>query len=634
MQNLAKGTVLGGFRLLGPLGSGNMGQVYLAKQVSMDRVVALKVLHPRLAKKSLNFGEMFVREARGIAQLSHPNIVAVHDAGTASTEQGVLHWFAMEYVDGETLDQVLEREHTLEPVELQKVMEGVATALAYAARKGYVHRDVKPGNIMLTRSGQVKLTDFGLVVESGSSSNRRIVGTPSYMSPEQARGGEVDFRADQYSLGCTLFHMLVGEPPYLAPTTRDVLHLHKHAAVPDPAADGVPCPEPWRSLCMRLMAKEPAARFDDPQDLIAELRSYRQRTQAVAKAAAPRFRPTRRSKPRMHRMRPVVKRSSQAPVRRTVRTHAPRVTGAAPGSSAAAIDSAALASQDLISDDSNRSRTRRYRPSRPVRALMLPFQLVGRGFSQVFWALMWLLGLGLNLLWLVGSWLLDHLIAMLPVIRGFLYWTVPHLARLAFLPSALTWRVRVHGGHDHLVEALDATEGHVALFADGRRLPFIWRMTEARFDPCKDLISRRWYGEWLTHVMERLTLVLARTPQQRAQALARRLDKVVGRRPAGVPMSYDARQRGSTDPEVVAFARHAGCALLPVACAATPAWIFRRSPQRMMIPPPFATIHLVIGAPLRVGPDGDGVLLAERIAGEMQELQRYCDRIARLEAER
>ena len=230
---LRKGQEIDGYRVLGQIGAGNMGVVYLARQISMDRVVALKVLLPQWVRKSPDFVAQFVREARGAGSLRHPNIIAVHDAGTCIDDGLPLPWFAMEYVDGENLESILEREGTCPADLLPAVLRGAAAALAYAGSRGLVHRDIKPANLMLAREKQVKLADFGLVMESGAGSER-LVGTPRYMSPEQILRRTLDCRTDHYALGATLFHLLTGESPYVGDSSKAVMRAHVYHPVPDP----------------------------------------------------------------------------------------------------------------------------------------------------------------------------------------------------------------------------------------------------------------------------------------------------------------------------------------------------------------------------------------------------------------
>src|SRR6476660_599318 len=204
------------YRLERELGRGGMGVVFLATDTTLDRRVAIKVVHPELAAHQ-SIVRRFLAEARTIARLRHPNIVAVHTTGTAD---GLLY-YVMDEVEGESLRQRLTREGRLDPTEAGRIVADVAAALDAAGRAGVVHRDVKPENVLLDRhTGRALLADFGIAREmagdSGTSSTGQgvAVGTPTYMSPEQAAGEEVDSRSDLYALGVVAYEMLAGTPPF------------------------------------------------------------------------------------------------------------------------------------------------------------------------------------------------------------------------------------------------------------------------------------------------------------------------------------------------------------------------------------------------------------------------------------
>ena len=272
---LKTGQHLAGYEVLGLLGRGGMGEVYRARQVSMDRLVALKVLVPRLAKDPA-FTARFIAEARAAGKLNHANIVHVHDVGNTTLPNGQeVHYFSMELVDGESVQDILDREQRLDPARLGPVMVGTAEALAYAASLGIVHRDVKPDNILLTRDGRAKLADLGLATFAGDGPTERdekgrvkVMGTPRYMAPEQARGLTVDHRCDQYSLGATLYHLITGAPPYDGTDGKTVMHAHVHDPIPDPHDLDPTIPEAWRQLSLRLMAKEPEERLSTATELV------------------------------------------------------------------------------------------------------------------------------------------------------------------------------------------------------------------------------------------------------------------------------------------------------------------------------------------------------------------------------
>jgi serine/threonine protein kinase len=208
------------------LGAGGMGAVYKARQPALDRIVALKIL-PAIGSSSGNFPERFNREARALARLSHPNIVAVHEFGQA----GELHFFIMEYVDGANLRQ-LEQNERLTPRQALQIIPQICDALQYAHDEGVVHRDIKPENVLIDRKGRVKIADFGLakILQRDPEALRltvegQVMGTPHYMAPEQVeRPLTVDHRADIYSLGVVLYEMLTGDLPLgnFAPPSRKV----------------------------------------------------------------------------------------------------------------------------------------------------------------------------------------------------------------------------------------------------------------------------------------------------------------------------------------------------------------------------------------------------------------------------
>jgi TolB-like protein len=210
------------YELVRELGRGGMAVVYLARELKHDRWVALKVMHPELT--TVLGSDRFLREVSLTARLDHPHILAVHDSGEAS---GLL-WYTMPFVEGGTLRQRLDREGRLPIDEALRLAAELGDALDYAHSEGIVHRDVKPENILLAR-GHARLGDFGLARALEASGSRRVtgtglaVGTPGYMSPEQASGGPVDGRSDIYALGCVLYEMLAGEQPYVGPTPQAAL---------------------------------------------------------------------------------------------------------------------------------------------------------------------------------------------------------------------------------------------------------------------------------------------------------------------------------------------------------------------------------------------------------------------------
>jgi len=274
---------LGGFELLGRLGKGGMGTVLKARQVSMDRLVALKILPKKLAENEA-FVQRFLREARSAAKLRHPNIVQAFDAGQSEG----YYFFAMEFVDGETLADIVRRDGPLEPNRALAVMKQTASALAAAHEEGIVHRDIKPSNIMLDKKGEVRVTDFGLAKRTEGdvavTADGAVVGTPAYVAPEMAKGGEADHRSDLYSLGATIFCALAGRPPFEGKNFSEVLIKQVNEAAP-PLASLAPRVD--RRLCHiidRLLRKNPEARYQSAKALLDDLEGLG-KLQSVAAAA-------------------------------------------------------------------------------------------------------------------------------------------------------------------------------------------------------------------------------------------------------------------------------------------------------------------------------------------------------------
>jgi serine/threonine-protein kinase len=267
---------LSGFKLLKELGQGGMGKVFLARQTSLDRVVALKVLVPELAADA-EFVGRFHREAKSAARFQHPNIVAVFDQGQ-DPSSGV-HYIAFEFVDGGSLEELLERRVRLPEAEALTIVRAVATALEYAETAGIVHRDVKPENILLTKQGLPKLADLGLAKQTGVASSVTqsgvVLGTPLYMAPEQALGEpDLDGRADLYALGLCLWRALTGLMPFdeeRANTPLQLLAKHINQDLPDVRARAPEVSEGTAKLVAWLAARDRAQRYASASDLVADI---------------------------------------------------------------------------------------------------------------------------------------------------------------------------------------------------------------------------------------------------------------------------------------------------------------------------------------------------------------------------
>jgi serine/threonine-protein kinase len=269
------GRTLGQFEIIEQLGKGGMATVYKAYQASLQRHVALKVLSPALAENA-DLVRRFLREAQSAAALHHPNVIVIHDVGSAQD----LHFIVTEYLEGLTLAQRLEAADeqgvALSLDRVLHIVRQVATALDYAHARGYVHRDIKPSNIMVdpARGDQVTLMDFGLVQVMGASRLTRtglIMGTPDYMSPEQAKGEAIDGRTDIYSLGVTTYHMLTSRVPFPKPTPHAILMAHimeEPPAMSSPIGDIPPGVE---AVVFKSMAKDPNDRYEWASDLANDL---------------------------------------------------------------------------------------------------------------------------------------------------------------------------------------------------------------------------------------------------------------------------------------------------------------------------------------------------------------------------
>jgi formylglycine-generating enzyme required for sulfatase activity/serine/threonine protein kinase len=273
-----EGKEFAGLEVLSRLGEGGMGTVYKARQPMLRRFVALKVISPRVAQDPAYIAR-FEHEAVAAAQLNHPNIVQVYNAGA---REG-LHYLVEEFVDGETLQHRLDRKGQMNPQEVAAVCVCMAEALDYAWREAQlIHRDIKPGNVLLSNRGAVKIVDLGLAKQVGGEGGASLtqsgmtVGTPYYCSPEQAQGlRDIDFRADIYSLGCTMYHMLSGKKPYEGDPHQTPLSIMiKHVTQPPPAIlDVFPeCPPPIVPVLDKMLAKKPASRYQSYEELLEDLR--------------------------------------------------------------------------------------------------------------------------------------------------------------------------------------------------------------------------------------------------------------------------------------------------------------------------------------------------------------------------
>src|SRR5665213_1624811 len=249
---------------------GGMAEVYRAHDRLLDRPVALKVLFPELSIDR-SFVERFRREAQAAANLSHPNIVPVFDWG----EDSGAYFIVMEFIDGRPLSSILKTAGPLSADRAADIGSHVAAALGYAHKHGVIHRDVKPGNVLITDEGQVKVTDFGIArainTEESLTQTGAVMGTATYFSPEQAEGMGVDARSDIYSLGVVLFEMATGRPPFLGDTPVAVASKHVRDHPPAPRELNPSIPPTFEAIILKAMAKNPEHRYATAEDLRADL---------------------------------------------------------------------------------------------------------------------------------------------------------------------------------------------------------------------------------------------------------------------------------------------------------------------------------------------------------------------------
>lgn len=277
-----RGSQIPGYQLLGMIGKGAMAKVYKARQMSLDRIVAIKVLPKRMSENP-EFVSRFYAEGRAAARLSHSNIVQAIDVG--STPDG-FHYFVMEYIEGKTLyDLMTPPPHgdgrTFSEAEALDITMQIAEALAHAHERGLIHRDVKPKNIILTPQGVAKLTDLGLAREvndkaAAESEAGKAYGTPYYISPEQIRGDvDIDFRADIYSLGATMYHLLTGRPPFEADTPTAVMHKHLKEPLRPPDHLNTALSAGISEIIEVAMAKSRDQRYGNTADMLEDLKLVR-----------------------------------------------------------------------------------------------------------------------------------------------------------------------------------------------------------------------------------------------------------------------------------------------------------------------------------------------------------------------
>ncbi len=257
------------------LGRGGMAEVYMARDIRLGRAVAVKTLRADMARDA-TFQARFRREAQSAASLNHPAIVAVYDTGEDFIGGVSLPFIVMEYVDGSTLRDLLHSGRKLLPERSLEITSGVLQALDYSHRNGIVHRDIKPANVMLTRGGAVKVMDFGIARAMGDAGmtmtqTAAVIGTAQYLSPEQAKGEQVDARSDLYSTGCLLYELLTGRPPFIGDSPVAVAYQHVREAAQPPSFYDPEVPPVVDAIVMKSLAKHPDERYQSADDMRADL---------------------------------------------------------------------------------------------------------------------------------------------------------------------------------------------------------------------------------------------------------------------------------------------------------------------------------------------------------------------------
>ena len=274
-MSAASQTYGGRYAVIERVGVGGMAEVYRARDELLGRDVAVKVLSERLSTDS-SFVERFRREAQAAANLNHPNIVSLYDYGS----DGATNFIVMEYIDGRSLAELIAQEAPLLPERAAEIAADVAKALERAHGAGLVHRDIKPNNIMMTSTGQTKVTDFGIVRALGGETEQQmtqtgmVIGTAAYLSPEQAQGSPVDARSDVYSLGCVLYEMLTGRPPFTGDTPLAVAYKHVRETPDAPSSMNPDVSEDLDAITMKALAKNPDNRYSSAAEMREDLERF------------------------------------------------------------------------------------------------------------------------------------------------------------------------------------------------------------------------------------------------------------------------------------------------------------------------------------------------------------------------
>ena len=295
------------YELDGVVGRGGMAEVYRARDLRLDRTVAIKTLRADLARDQ-TFQARFGREAQSAASLNNPSIVAVYDTGEDLSTGVPIPFIVMEFVDGRTVRDLLIEGHRLLPERTLEITSGVLRALEYSHQAGIVHRDIKPGNVMVTRNGDIKVMDFGIAramsdAQATMTQTAQVIGTAQYLSPEQARGERVDARSDLYSTGCLMYELLTGRPPFTGDSPVAIAYQHvRENPIPPSRLD--PSLPPWAdSIVLKAMAKSPNDRYQSAAEMQADIQRAASGMQ-VAAAMQPPTRVDYYDQQRTHQMGP------------------------------------------------------------------------------------------------------------------------------------------------------------------------------------------------------------------------------------------------------------------------------------------------------------------------------------------
>ncbi len=279
------------YELDGVVGRGGMAEVYRARDLRLDRTVAIKTLRADLARDQ-TFQARFRREAQSAASLNNPSIVAVYDTGEDLSTGVPIPFIVMEFVDGRTVRDLLIEGHRLLPERTLEIISGVLRALEYSHQAGIVHRDIKPGNVMVTRNGDIKVMDFGIAramsdAQATMTQTAQVIGTAQYLSPEQARGERVDARSDLYSTGCLMYELLTGRPPFTGDSPVAIAYQHvRENPIPPSRLD--PSLPPWAdSIVLKAMAKSPNDRYQSAAEMQADIQRAASGMQVAAAVPPP-----------------------------------------------------------------------------------------------------------------------------------------------------------------------------------------------------------------------------------------------------------------------------------------------------------------------------------------------------------